>query len=144
MDGRDGVERLSSGDEDLLDGLVRRFKRSAAPRASLLGWLADPRRTAFAAFANGEAVGWAYGYELARVDGRPPMLVLYEIEVAAPFRRKGLGRALMDAMLGDARHRGCGEMWVLTGERNAAAMRLYASCGGVRENADDVMFTFRV
>jgi GNAT superfamily N-acetyltransferase len=143
MDGR-GVERLGAAHIEVLDSLVRTYKGSPAPQRALEGWLADPRRTVLAAFEDGRAVGWAYGYELTRIDGRPPMFVLYEIEVDAAHRRRGHGRALVTAVLDDARRRGCGEMWVLTGGRNTAAMRLYASCGGVRENRDDVMFTFQL
>jgi hypothetical protein len=38
--------------------------------------------------------------------------------------------------------RGYYEMWVLTSAANTPAMRLYESCGGVRETFDDVMWVF--
>jgi hypothetical protein len=37
---------------------------------------------------------------------------------------------------------GCVNAWVLTDRGNAAAMGLYASCGGVEAPGDTVMFEF--
>ena len=49
---------------------------------------------------------------------------------------------MIDALRRLSIERGYYEMWVLTSATNALAMRLYASCGGVRETCDDVMWVF--
>lgn len=52
---------------------------------------------------------------------------LANLAVAPSARRKGLGRALLDAMLGDARQRGVAHVYLEVRESNAAARQLYAT-----------------
>ena len=61
---------------------------------------------------------------------------------AEPFRRRGLGKAMLAALSELGRSGRWREMFVFTNASNEAAMALYRSCGGVRPNPDDVMFDF--
>ena len=65
-----------------------------------------------------------------------------EVGVAEPFRRRGIGRALLRVLFDDARISGCVEAWVLTERDNGPALRLYDSLGGVEPPEDVVMFSF--
>ena len=62
--------------------------------------------------------------------------------MAPSHHRRGIGKAIMGALLQHAKSVGCKEAWVLTERANRAAMGLYASAGGEEAEGDQVMFTF--
>lgn len=98
--------------------------------ADMRQWLSQPAHVLIAATLDDAPVGFALGYLLARVDESRPMLSFYEIEVAEPYRRRGIGRRLVDAMKAVARDHHALKMWVLTDSDNRQAQGLYAKTGG--------------
>src|SRR5262245_51741782 len=80
------------------------------------------------AYDNGAPVGFVSGIETKHPDKDTEML-LYELGVDDAFRRRGIGRALVDALGARAREHGCTSMWVLTEADNEAALATYASAG---------------
>jgi len=80
------------------------------------------------AFSDEQPIGYAVAYDLPRVDGEHPMLLLYEVSVASAWRRRGVGSALVERVLAVARSRNAVKTWVLTDPTNAPARALYASC----------------
>ncbi len=121
----------------MVRSVLTRFK--AYPTTDPEEFLADPRTLLFVADDGGTPVGWLYAYELVRPEGRRAML-LYELEVAPEARRRGHGRALLEALLTEARARGHLRVWVLTEPDNEAAAALYAATGGA--GSTRVMFTW--
>ena len=97
--------------------------------------LADDRTVFVAAFDGETPVGFAFGYVLPRRHGRPTIFFVYEIDVDERYRRRGIGRRLLEELLS-----GQEEAFVLTDAANEAAMALYASLGGKR--VDSVMWDF--
>lgn len=93
------------------------------------------------AYEDGVPAGFVSGVEMTHPDKGTEMF-LYELGVDAPFRRKGYGTALVNALATLARGRQCYGMWVLTEENNAAALATYASAGATRES-DSVMLSWR-
>lgn len=91
---------------------------------------------------EGKPCGFLAAYTLSRLDGLNPELFLYEIEVNQAYRRQGIGKQLIEDLLDIAKGIKAKEVFVLTNEHNAAAMKLYESTGGKRENSDDVMFVY--
>jgi ribosomal protein S18 acetylase RimI-like enzyme len=73
-------------------------------------------------------VGFVSGVEMMHPDKGAEMF-LYELSVAEPFRRRGIGSALVGALRELAEGRGCYGMWVLTDDDNVAACATYASAG---------------
>jgi len=100
-------------------------------------FLADERNLAYAAYAGDEPVGYVRGVVLTRPDDVRPQVFLYDITVAEGARRRGAGRALVEALLDDCRRLGACEMFVLTNRSNAAAMGLYTATGAVSDAGDD-------
>jgi ribosomal protein S18 acetylase RimI-like enzyme len=74
------------------------------------------------------AAGWSRG-ERAKVEHRAE---LFGMAVLAVARGRGAGRALVDAVLADARAAGALSMTLTVTDGNGAAERLYARCGFVR------------
>jgi ribosomal protein S18 acetylase RimI-like enzyme len=66
-------------------------------------------------------------------------MFLYELGLDAAFGGRGIGRALVAALAGLARDRGCYGMWVVTGEDNAAALATYKRAGGAPEENQVVL-----
>jgi ribosomal protein S18 acetylase RimI-like enzyme len=114
------IRRLGPGDEDV----VRRLAEQEPARPELL---ADPRTVFVAALDGGHPVGFAFGYELPRRHGQPTELLVYELGVDEPYRRRGVATRLMRELL-DGRDGG----FVLTEPDNDAANATYRSLGGRR------------
>jgi len=113
------IRRLGPGDEDVVRALATR-----TPRVELLE---DPRTIFVVAFDGEAPVGFAFGYVLPRRHGDAAILFVYEIGVDEPYRRRGIGKELMQRLAEEA---GTGEGFVLTDPENAAANALYRSVEG--------------
>ncbi|MGW7378414.1 N-acetyltransferase family protein [Streptomyces sp. NPDC054794] len=85
----------------------------------------------FLAYPDGEQapVGFVSGVETVHPDKGTEML-LYELAVAEPYRRRGIGRALVGRLAALGRELGCYGMWVLIDAGNDAALATYRSAGG--------------
>lgn len=99
------IRRLGLGDEDVVRRLATREPQTAL--------LADERTIFLAALSGGEPVGFAFGYELPRRHGDPSILFVYEVEVAEPFRRRGIASRLLRELAAVARGRGIRTGFVL-------------------------------
>jgi GNAT superfamily N-acetyltransferase len=106
-------------------------------------FLNDPRHHLAVAIEDGAVVAFASGVHYVHPDNRVPELWINEVGVAESRRGRGLGKAVVQALLQVARQLGCSAAWVLTDRGNSAAVRLYAACGGTEQLPDPVMFEFR-
>jgi GNAT superfamily N-acetyltransferase len=91
------------------------------------------------AYDDGEPVGYVYVHDLPRRDGGRQFLV-YDLDVEASHRRRGIAIALMETVAELARTRGITEGFVLTEPDNDAANGLYGKAGGIRSEV--VMWDF--
>jgi ribosomal protein S18 acetylase RimI-like enzyme len=110
--------------EHLFDGPV---VREAAGR-----FLAEPGSHLCIAYEDGAPAGFVSGVELTHPD-KGTELFLYELGVDEPYRRRGIGTALVRALAEVGRERGCSGMWVLTERENEAAVATYRRAGGGAE-----------
>jgi ribosomal protein S18 acetylase RimI-like enzyme len=141
------IRRLRQGDEHAGVRVVEDLKFRmdnvvgvSVDPAYMRGSLADDRHYLVAAYVDSEPVGLVFGYRLSRLDGRPPMMFVYEIGVAEGHRRRGIGRALIEEIRRLADNEGCRNMLVPTNTSNEAAMALYRSAGGEQGDADGTEF----
>ena len=102
-------------------------------------FLSDPRHHLAVATDAGVIVGFASGIHYVHPDKSSPELWINEVGVADGRQREGIGKAVVGALLDDARRLGCSEAWVLTDKANTAAVRLYTSLGG--SQSEQLMFT---
>ena len=80
--------------------------------------------------AGGAVIAWdTPGVDMLR--GRRDLAVLWDLRVAPPFRRRGVGAALFRAVEAWAAARGCRRLEVETQDVNVAACRFYARQGCV-------------
>jgi ribosomal protein S18 acetylase RimI-like enzyme len=121
------IRELGAGDEGVLARAVRIFRDVDAVAPDL--FLDDPRTHAFVALDGDTVIGWCYGYELLRPEGRW-MMFMQQIDVVPERRRERVGRQLLDAFVAVARSKGHQQMWLYTAAGNEAARRLYEGAGG--------------
>jgi ribosomal protein S18 acetylase RimI-like enzyme len=69
-------------------------------------------------------------------------MLLYSLDVADHARRRGYGARLVTTFVDHARQTGCTEVWVLTDDKNPAALATYRSAGGERDPECQVMFVW--
>jgi ribosomal protein S18 acetylase RimI-like enzyme len=98
------------------------------------GFLAEPTHHLLIGYLDDEPAGFVSAVEMTHPDKGTEMF-LYELGVAAGWRRRGVAKALLDALVRLARERGCYGMWVLTDDGNEAAVATYRSSGAEREGS---------
>jgi aminoglycoside 6'-N-acetyltransferase I len=135
------IRILKSGDEAVLNTVAPDVFDNALEPALVAEFLRDERHHLAVALEDGQVVGFASGVHYVHPD-KPPELWINEVGVAPSHHRRGIGKAIMGALLRHAKSLGCKEAWVLTERSNRAAMRLYESAGGKEEESNQVMFTF--
>jgi ribosomal protein S18 acetylase RimI-like enzyme len=129
------VKILRRGDEKVLMNVAAEVFDNPINPEFTREFLEDKRHHIAVAIDDGVVVGFASGVHYIHPD-KPPELWINEVAVAPTHRRRGLGKAVMNALLEVGRANMCAVAWVLTDRHNAAAMRLYKSVGGT-EGADD-------
>ena len=92
-------------------------------------FLDEPTHHLAIAYVDDRPAGFVTGVETTHPDKGTEMF-LYELGVDEAFRRRGIGRALVDSLAARARERGCVGMWVATEPDNAAALATYRAAGG--------------
>jgi ribosomal protein S18 acetylase RimI-like enzyme len=107
-------------------------------------FLNDPRHRLVVALDGDLVVGFISGVIYVHPDKPAPELWINEIGVASSHQRQGIGKALMQAILEEAKRSGCNEAWVLTDRANLPAMAMYKSAGGEESLPDPTMFTFKL
>jgi ribosomal protein S18 acetylase RimI-like enzyme len=123
------IRALRPGDDGLVTAASHLFDRPARPEATAR-FLAEPGHHLLIAYADERPVGYVSGVEVTHPDKGTEMF-LYELAVDQPFRRRRIGRALVDQLASVARARGCYGMWVITDQDNDAARATYEGAGGV-------------
>ncbi len=138
------IRILQSEDAYILDHVApNAFDDPIQPRAAQ-EFLASPTHHLAVAIEDGLVVGFASAVQYVHPDKPRPELWVNEVGVSPSHQGRGIGKAIMHALLEYARETGCAEAWVLTERNNLPAMRLYQSVGGEEEQQDTVMFSFKL
>lgn len=125
------IRRLGPDDVELVERAGALFDRPPR-RDATARFLGSDDHHLLLALMEDQPVGFVSGVELAHPDKGVEMF-LYELGVAEAARRRGIGRALVEALAALARERGCRGMWVLTDEDDVAATTTYRRAGATIE-----------
>lgn len=143
------VRRLRPGDEELAASVVNAVRLEEDPQghaadADLMkGFLANESNYLVAAYDDdGTPLGFALGYGLNRVDQARDMMYFHEIGVMQDHQGRGIGKAIMNEMVRICREEGLLNMFLITGDHDTPAVRLYSSTGGRRGGDDALIFTY--
>ena len=138
------IKLLGAKDAHSLNRLAEDVFDDPIVKSSARKFLNDPRHRLVVALDNNVVVGFVSAVIYLHPDKPAPELWINEIGVAPTHQRQGIGKALLQAMLEEAKQSGCTEAWVLTERETAAAMTMYKSTGGIESVPDPTMFTFRL
>jgi len=135
------ITRMGPGDHDLVVAASALFDGPPDPDATRR-FLSAAGHHLLIATEAGTPAGFVTGIEMTHPDKGTEMF-LYELAVDGAFRRRGVGRALVDALAVVARDAGCHAMWVMTDADNGAALATYRSVGAEQESTH-VMLAWRI
>ncbi|MER7248781.1 GNAT family N-acetyltransferase [Kribbella sp. NPDC000426] len=148
------VRRYEEADHSAVLALAPRLAEGVASWRSqelvlsaVTGWVVEalaratePGRFVLVADDNGTLAGFAAGEERAHWSGDPELYV-GELAVDPQYERRGVGRALIDAVSDHARQLGLKAITLDTGAANANARAFYRRLGFEEE---DVKLTMRL
>lgn len=138
------IVRLSPGNAELLQRLADGVFDEPVRADRLAACLAEPGHIMLVALSGGIVVGQCAAV-IHRHPDKATELYLDEVGVTPAMQRRGIGRALVETMLGIGRGLGCGEAWVGTEPDNLPARGLYESLDLVRDDAETfVMYVYRL
>ncbi len=138
------IKLLDPSDLHILNNVAEDVFDDPIVESSAQEFLADPRHRLVVALDNNVVVGFVSAVIYLHPDKPAPELWINEIGVAPTHQRQGIGKALMQTILEEAKQSGCSEAWVLTDRANLPAMAMYKSAGGEETLPDSVMFTFKL
>jgi len=143
------LKRLQQGDAELAQRAIDRFKipssdmRQGPGLAYLSGFLQKPENVLIVASDEGVPVGFVLAYLIDRVDRDNRMMLFYEIEVSANYRRRGIARSMVEMLKSICMCENVFKMWVYTNRSNTAAVALYKAMSCIESAAgDEVSFTY--
>ncbi|MDB5102057.1 MAG: GCN5-related N-acetyltransferase [Cyanobacteria bacterium RYN_339] len=143
------IKRLAPGDEPILqtlaaedadfdlDGRSEPLKPLTAEQAHR--YLSDPAVLNWAAMDGDTLLGFLYCLVVPLRSDDAQELLLYEIGVRSQWRRKGVGRALLDHMERWMKENAIKTVWVLAD--NPTAVDFYRGCGFGVEDEQPVYLT---
>ncbi len=143
------VRRLLPGDESILmhlaihDADFDLAERTASPRtlsaAAAQRYLANPAALHWIALDDTTIVGSLACILLPLDTDEGHEMLLYDIGVHHEWRRRGIGRALLQEMHRWMREHGVAEVWVLAD--NPTAVAFYRACGFATDDSQPVYMT---
>ena len=133
------IRAIQAGEGALIVAAGHLFDSSPEP-AVAERFLVTPGHHLLIAYEDETPAGFVSGVELTHPDKGTEMF-LYELAVDEAFRRRGIGRALVEELIEIARARSCYDLWVLTDHDNDAALATYRSTGTTGESSH-VMLTW--
>jgi GNAT superfamily N-acetyltransferase len=138
------IKLLTPTDSHILNNVAENVFDDPIVEASAKEFLADPRHRLVVALDGDLVIGFVSAVIYMHPDKPAPEMWINEIGVAPTHQRQGIGKALMQAILEEAKRSGCNEAWVLTDRANLPAMAMYKSAGGEESLPDPTMFTFKL
>lgn len=140
--------RLGPGDAGALaralPGLVPAEERAGRGPSleHLTAVLAGSANYVFLSRQGRTAVGYLCAYRFPRVESSGTQVYLFNLEVAADYRGRGIGRSLVESLLEACRADGVGLVWAGTALDNVAAQRTFEAAGGRRVSGSYVEYEF--
>jgi aminoglycoside 6'-N-acetyltransferase I len=118
------LRRVTTRDANLFDRVAGGVFELPIDRRHLEDYLSAPQHCMIVALARGRIVGQVRAVTHRHPD-KPAELAIDELAVAPGYRRIGIGRSLLAAMLDFGSALGCEQAWLGTDLHNAAARALY-------------------
>ncbi len=128
---RPTVRAAGPADAPAVAALLIEFNGEGLPAEALARRMEEVQglETAFLGEWDGEAAGLLVLRIAPTLSGAEPWAEITEMVVRPQFRRRGIGRALVEAALDCGRQRGCREFHLLVDPSNLAGQAFYTELG---------------
>lgn len=137
--------KLNISDLELVKQMNKDFRNGFIEEENTRLFLANPMNWIFACIMENRIVGFAYGYELNRLDSQGNMLYLHEVGILPKYQRQGIGLQMLTNMKDVCKLTGICRLFLFTYKHNNAACALYEKAGGIKSYEtldDDVVYFF--
>lgn len=139
------IRKLSISDLELVLQMEKDFRSGFVFEENARQFLLNPRNWIFAYVQEERIIGFAYGYELNRLDNKGNMLYIHEVGVLSQYQRQGIGFQILTDIKKLCKLTGICRFFLITQKHNAAACALYEKAGGEKTADaydDDVTYFF--
>ncbi len=136
------VERVHAMPADLLHQVNARFPDHQWEATNAARFCDDAANVLLIAYRGDTLCGMLIAYRLQCLDGRRAQVFIDEVDVHEDSWRRGIGRAMLAAIMHIAREMDAAEVWVQTHASNAPAVGLYRAVGGIPEDPDETIVSF--
>lgn len=106
--------------------------------------LIDNRTYLLAAILNDNVIDYALAYRFPSLYSSDYLAYLYDIEVLKAYRRKGVGRLLIETLLTHLKSDGVSELWLGTATDNVEGQALFSATGGIKSGETFNDFTYEL
>ena len=134
--------KLGLSDLSLVMQMDVDFRKNFVCEENVRLFLSNPMNWLFACINNNRIIGFAYGYELNRLNNIGNMLYIHEVGVLSEYQRQGIGKQMLYDMISLCKLAGICRFFLFTEKSNQAACALYESVGGEPAHKDDVAYFF--
>jgi ribosomal protein S18 acetylase RimI-like enzyme len=107
-------------------------KETVPDKDYLQKFIADDRTYLLASFIDDLIVGYTLAYRFPSLYAAEYLAYLYDIEVLPQYRRKGVGRKLVEAITELLKKDGVTELWLGTAVDNVEGQALFQATGAVK------------
>ncbi len=139
--------RLTENDIKMVMNLNVNFRENFICYDNALEFLRNPSNWIFAAVYNDVIIGFAYGYELNRLNNIGNMLYIHEVGVMEEHQKQGIGYRMMTELKEMCKGKNMCRYFLSTYQNNVGANALYRKLGGVvsdESQGNDTVYVFFV
>lgn len=137
--------KLQLLDLDLVLRMNKDFRSDFIFEENARQFLSNSMNWIFACIQDKRIIGFAYGYELNRLDNKGNMLYIHEVGVLPQYQQQGIGLQMLSNIKDTCKLTGICRFFLFTQKHNIAACKLYEKAGGERTSGaydDDVTYFF--
>lgn len=137
--------KLGLSDLELVLRMEKDFRSGFVYEENARQFLMNSKNWIFACVQEEQIIGFAYGYELNRLDNQGNMLYIHEVGVLPQYQRQGIGFQILTDIKKLCKLTGICRLFLITQKHNAAACALYEKVGGEKTadaHDDDVTYFF--
>ena len=137
--------KLNISDLELVLEMNKNFRDGFIFKENARQFLLDPKNWIFACIEDKKIIGFAYGYELNRLDNKGNMLYIHEVGVHPEYQRQGIGFQILTSLKEICKLTDICRFFLITQKHNIAACKLYEKTGGKKiadSYDDDIIYFF--
>lgn len=136
------IRRLTTTDAEKVVEMVRTFRSNTSNLLVSERFLQNDSNYLIACIEAEKVIGFVLGYQLQRYDGQNDMIYIHEVGVMEEYRRKGIGKMMINQLVDLCRNKEISKVFLITSKSNKPAICLYESTGAKAYCDDNVVYWY--